>query len=75
MNQEEQEKLIEQLLGIISSGLSGRAIARHTGISYDLISKFKKRRLYLCPDDAVKLKTYLDKVIIPDKVIPPNGVL
>lgn len=60
-----QEKLKEQLLHIIDSGLNARAIARHTGISYDLLAKYKKGRLYLCPSDADKLQAYLDKVVIP----------
>lgn len=60
-----QEELKEQLLHIIGSGLNARAIARHSGISYDLLAKYKKGRLYLCPSDAIKLKAYLDKVVIP----------
>ena len=62
-----QEKLKEQLLNIIASGLNARAIARHTGISYDLIVKFKNNKLYLCQSDADKLESYLDKVVIPQQ--------
>lgn len=61
-----QEELKEQLLHIIDSGLNARAIARHTSISYDLLSKFKKDKLLLCPNDAETLKAYLDKVVIPE---------
>lgn len=61
-----QEELKEQLLHIIDSGLNARAIARHTQISYDLLAKFKKDKLLLCPRDANKLKAYLDRVVIPE---------
>lgn len=60
-----QEELKEQLLRIIDSGLNARAIAKHTKISYDLLAKFKKDKLLLCPRDAKTLKKYLDKVVIP----------
>lgn len=60
-----QEELKQQLLHIIDSGLNTRAIARHTKISYDLLAKFKKDKLLLCPNDAETLKAYLDKVVIP----------
>lgn len=62
-----QEELKEQLLCIINSGLNAKAIAKHTGISYDLLAKYKKGRLYLCSSDADKLQAYLDKVVIPQK--------
>ena len=60
-----QEKLREQLLQIIDSGLNARAIAKHTKITYDILAKYKQGKLYLCPSDADKLKAYLDKVVIP----------
>ena len=60
-----QEELREQLLRIIDSGLTARAIARHTSITYDILAKYKQGKLYLCPEDAEKLKLYLDKVVIP----------
>lgn len=60
-----QEELREQLLCIIDSGLTARAIARHTSITYDILAKYKQGKLYLCPNDAEKLKSYLDKVVIP----------
>lgn len=61
----DQEKLREQLLRIIDSGLNARAIAKYTNITYDILAKYKQGKLYLCPDDANKLKSYLDKVVIP----------
>lgn len=60
-----QEKLREQLLQIIDSGLNARAIAKYTNITYDILAKYKQGKLYLCPNDAEKLKLYLDKVVIP----------
>ena len=59
------EKLKEQLLRTIDSGLNASAIASHTGISYDLLAKYKRGKLYLCPADAERLKEYLDMVVIP----------
>ena len=61
----DQEELREQLLRIIDSGLTARAIARHTSITYDILAKYKQGKLYLCPEDAEKLKSYLDKIVIP----------
>lgn len=60
----EQEELKKQLLYTIHSGLSGKAIVKHAKISYDILSKFKNGWLLLCENDANKLKTYLDKVVI-----------
>lgn len=65
MNQD-QEELREQLLCIVNSGLNAKAIAKRTGITYDILAKYKQGKLYLCPSDAEKLKLYLDKVVIPD---------
>lgn len=61
----DQEELREQLLRIIDSGLTARAIAKHTNITYDILAKYKQGKLYLCPEDAEKLKSYLDKIVIP----------
>ena len=60
-----QEELREQLIQIIGSGLNARAIAKYTNITYDILAKYKQGKLYLCPDDANRLKAYLDKVVIP----------
>lgn len=61
-----QEELRQQLLQIIGSGLNARAIAKHTNITYDILAKYKQGKLYLCPDDAERLKAYLDRVVIPE---------
>ena len=61
----DQAELREQLLRIIDSGLNARAIAKYTNITYDILAKYKQGKLYLCPDDANNLKSYLDKVVIP----------
>lgn len=61
----DQEKLREQLLNIVSAGLNAKAIAKKTKITYDILAKYKQGKLYLNPDDAVKLQSYLDKVVIP----------
>lgn len=60
-----QEELREQLIQIIDSGLNARAIAKYTNITYDILAKYKQGKLYLCPDDANNLKSYLDRVVIP----------
>lgn len=60
-----QEELREQLLRIIGSGLNARAIAKYTDITYDILAKYKQGKLYLCPNDADRLKAYLDRVVIP----------
>jgi len=61
----DQEKIREQLLCIVSAGLNAKAIAKKTNITYDTLAKYKQGKLYLRPDDAQKLKSYLDKVVIP----------
>ena len=65
MNQEQEELLREKLLRIVNSGLSAKAIAKKTNITYDILAKFKQGKLYLTPKDFNKLESYLDKVIIP----------
>ena len=60
-----QEELKQKLINIITSGLTARAISNHTHITYDILAKFKQGKLYLCPNDAERLETYLDKVVIP----------
>lgn len=61
-----QEELKEKLINIIASGLSAMAISKHTNITYDILAKFKKGKLYLCPKDAKRLEEYLNKVVIPN---------
>lgn len=62
----DQEELKEKLINTVTSGLSATAISKHTNITYDILAKFKKGKLYLCPRDAERLEVYLDKVVIPD---------
>ena len=61
----DQEELKTKLIHIITSGLSARAISKRTNITYDILAKFKQGKLYLTPDDAGRLESYLDKVVIP----------
>lgn len=60
----DQEKLKSKLIDIVDAGLHARAIAKKTGITYDILAKFKQGRLYLNPNDYTKLEVYLDKVVI-----------
>ena len=60
----DQEVLKSKLIDIIESVLHARAIAKKTGITYDILAKFKQGRLYLNPNDYTKLETYLNKVVI-----------
>lgn len=61
----DQEKLKAKLIEVVDSGLNARAIAKRINITYDILAKFKQGRLYLAPKDFSKLKSYLDKVVIP----------
>lgn len=63
-----QEELRNRLIAIIGSGLSARAIADHTKLSYDVLAKFKQGKLYLLPVDADKLDKYLSLVKIPTSI-------
>ena len=63
-----QEELRNRLIAIIGSGLSARAIADHTKLSYDVLAKFKQGKLYLLPVDADKLDKYLSLVKIPTEI-------
>lgn len=60
-----QTELRTKLIDIIDAGLSAKAISINSGISYDLLAKFKQGRLYLIEKDANKLNEYLSKVKIP----------
>ena len=64
MNQDQNE-LREKLKVITSKGLVAKAIASKTGISMDILSRFKNGYVCLCESDASRLETYLDKVVIP----------
>lgn len=60
-----QEPLRERLNHVIDSGLVARAIAGKTGITTDVLSRFKNGYVCLCEDDALALESYLNKVVIP----------
>lgn len=61
----DQELLRERLNDVIASGLVAKAISKHTNITTDVLSRFKNGHVCLCPNDADKLKAYLDQVVIP----------
>lgn len=60
-----QNELRERLCAIIANGLMAKAIASKTGITTDILSRFKNGHICLCDTDASKLESYLDKVVIP----------
>ena len=60
-----QELLREKLNTVIASGLMAKAISNKTGITTDILSRFKNGHICLCQSDADKLETYLSQVIIP----------
>lgn len=64
----EQEELRENLLHILKLGLNAKSISAHTNIAYDSLAKFRQGRVYLCRNDAEKLKKYLLMVHIPTEI-------
>lgn len=60
-----QSELREMLCMIISKGLMAKAISNKTGITTDILSRFKNGHICLCDSDASNLESYLDKVVIP----------
>lgn len=60
-----QNKLRDRLCSTIANGLMAKAIASKTGITTDILSRFKNGHICLCDADASKLELYLDKVLIP----------
>ena len=58
-------ELREKLCVIITKGLMAKAISDKTGITTDILSRFKNGHICLCDADASKLESYLDKVVIP----------
>lgn len=60
-----QNELRERLCIIIEKGLMAKAISRKTGITTDILSRYKNGHICLCDADAIKLESYLDKVVIP----------
>lgn len=61
-----QDSLREKLNHVIASGLVAKAISARTGITTDVLSRFKNGYVCLCVDDANKLEVYLNKVVLPD---------
>lgn len=60
-----QNELRENLCITISKGLMAKAISNKTGITTDILSRFKNGHICLCDTDALKLESYLDQVVIP----------
>ena len=71
-----QNELRNKLCDIIAKGLMAKkiniekevptkAISDKTGITTDILSRFKNGHICLCDADASKLESYLDKVVIP----------
>lgn len=60
-----QDLLRENLNHVIASGLVAKAISNKTGVTTDVLSRFKNGYVCLCEDDANRLEAYLNKVVIP----------
>lgn len=60
-----QDLLRENLNHVIASGLVAKAISNKTGVTADVLSRFKNGYVCLCEDDANRLEAYLNKVVIP----------
>jgi hypothetical protein len=60
-----QNELRKKLCTIIANGLMAKAISSKTGITTDILSRFKNGHICLCDADASKLESYLNKVVIP----------
>lgn len=65
MNQN-QDLLRDRLNRVIASGLAAKAISKRTGITTDVMSRFKNGHVCLCEKDRNSLEAYLDKVVLPD---------
>ena len=61
-----QDSLREKLNHVIASGLVAKAISARTGITTDVLSRFKNGYVCLLENDADRLKNYLDMVSLPD---------
>lgn len=61
-----QDLLRDKLNHVIASGLVARAISKRTGITTDVLSRFKNGHVCLCENDKNRLEAYLDKVVLPD---------
>lgn len=60
-----QDSLREKLNHVIASGLVAKAISNKKGVTTDVLSRFKNGYVCLCENDAIRLESYLDKVVIP----------
>ena len=60
-----ENELRTKLISIIAKGLMAKAISDKTGITTDILSRFKNGHICLCDSDASKLESYLDMVVIP----------
>lgn len=61
----DQNELREMLCMTISKGLMAKAISNKTGITTDILSRYKNGHISLCDSDASKLEDYLNNVVIP----------
>lgn len=61
----DQKELRDRLIAVVEAGLTSKSVAFKTGIATDILSRFKNGRVCLCENDAVKLFSYLDRVVIP----------
>ena len=61
-----QDSLRDRLNKVIASGLAAKAISKRTGITTDVMSRFKNGYVCLCEKDKNRLEDYLDKVVLPD---------
>lgn len=60
-----QDLLRENLNHVIASGLVAKAISNKTGVTTDVLSRFKNGYVCLCEEDANRLEAYLNQVVIP----------
>lgn len=65
MNQN-QDLLRDRLNSVIASGLAAKAISKRTGITTDVMSRFKNGHVCLCECDKNRLEDYLNKVALPE---------
>lgn len=61
----DQELLRKKLNDVIASGLAAKAISNRTGVTTDVLSRFKNGYVLLRLPDADALEKYLSKVVIP----------
>ena len=61
-----QDLLRDRLNQVVGAGLLATAIAKRTGITTDILSRFKNGHVCLCEKDRKRLEDYLAKVALPD---------